>query len=258
MHHSKYRYPLNLQLFADGEEGGAAGGDGGQQLEKAFTQADVDRIVSERLGRVKSQYADHEEIIQMVKAFGYEGATAADIKAQIKAELDGRQKQAELKELEEEAKRKGATPDLLQEIRELKKELGEIKREREERIQQVEAQKAANVEWNKQVNEFQEKHKDVDFAKLEENEKFLKFLKRSNPKLTLTEVYEDYLELAGEAEKAAIAKLQSNLDRSTSSGRGKGDGDGGTHGLTSNQQRLAKENGMTFKEYSDLLGQIKK
>lgn len=240
--------------------GGAAGGDGGQQPgEKTFTQADVDRIINERLGRVKGQYADHEEIIQLVKEFGYEGKTAAEIKAEIKAEIDERKKKAELKDLEDESKKRGGTdPELLKEIRDLKQKLAKIEEDKVEREKEETAKKAANEAWNKQVSDFQAKYPDVDMDKLGENEKFMKFLKRADKSIPLLEVYEDYIDLVGDAEKAAIEKIKSNVDRSTSSGKGGGDPEKGTYNLTPQQQKLARDNSMSYKEYAELLGQIKK
>ncbi|MHB8916541.1 MAG: hypothetical protein ACYC4H_00825 [Desulfocucumaceae bacterium] len=53
-------------------------------------------------------------------------------------------------------------------------------------------------------------------------------------------------------------KEKDNADRSTSSGREKGDASGGTYGLTPRQQALAKEGGMSNKEYASLIKHVKK
>ena len=53
-------------------------------------------------------------------------------------------------------------------------------------------------------------------------------------------------------------KEKSNAERSTSSGREKGDASGGTYGLTPRQQGLAKEGGMSNKEYASLIKHVKK
>jgi hypothetical protein len=236
--------------------GGAAGGDSGlEQPGKTFTQAEVDAMMAKRWKDSELTAAELREMTDMVKQFGYEG-TPAEVKAQMKAELEERNKKRELKELEEEAKSKGADPELLKEIKELKKELGEIKKEREDRSKEAEAKKAADDAWLKQVDDFKVKHPDVDMDKLGKNEKFVRFLSRSNPKLALIDVYEDYLELASEAEKSAIEKIKSNDERSTSSGRGKGDADGGTYGLNATQQSIAREGGLSFKEYAERLKPI--
>jgi hypothetical protein len=67
--------------------------------------------------------------------------------------------------------------------------------------------------------------------------------------MPLTEMYEEYLDFLGDSEKEFTAKIQSNIDRSTSSGKQKGDALGGTYGLSADEQELAKENGMTLKEF---------
>jgi hypothetical protein len=89
------RIPINLQLFAEGDGGGAtsaagtgtgettpstsggAGTDattgnqaGGQQgQDKTFTQADVDRIVQERLARERDKYKDYDQIKADAEAY---------------------------------------------------------------------------------------------------------------------------------------------------------------------------------------------
>jgi len=235
---------------------GGAGADGGQESGKTFTQADIDRIVGERLAREKAKYSDHEDIVQMVKQFGYSGNSAADIKAQLQTEYEQRQKEQELHELQQEAKEHGTDPDLLKEIKELKKELSEIKQESKEKKEQIEKEKAAVESFGKQVSDFKTKYPDVDFENLDKNEKFVRFAKRSHPSLSLVDIYEDFIDLASGAEKEAIAKIQSSVNRSTSSGRGKGEAEGGTYGLTPRQQQLAKIGDMTYKEFADRLKPI--
>ncbi|CAI6073545.1 hypothetical protein [Cohnella sp. JJ-181] len=254
---------LDLQLFAgDGEgEEHDDDGDGGQnQPGKTFTQEEVDRIVGERLARAKKpeDYDDLREIGEHLKEFGYSG-TPAEVKAVLKQQAEEKRKAQELKDLEEEAEEKGASPELLADIKSLKDELKAIKKEKEDREQAAKDEKARQEAWNKQETEFKDKHPDVDLEKLGQNDRFVKFLSRANPTLSLLEVYEDFLDLVGGAEAAAIAKIKSNNDRSTASGKGGGgDHTGGTYGLNDHQVKLAKQNGMSVKEYAELLGQIKK
>lgn len=235
-----------------GAGGDNGGGDGGQQQPgKTFTQAEVDEMMSKRWKDAEMSKAELKELTDMVKAFGYAGSTPTEIKAQLKADLEQRQKAAELKELEKEADQYGADPELLKEIRDLQKELTDLKKAETDRQQQKSAQEAAQKAFEKSVADLQEKHPDLDTAKLFENEKFVKFAKRSHPSLSLIEVYEDYLDMASEAEKEAIEKIKANSGRSTSSGRGRGEPDGGTYGLTPSQQKLAKDSGMSFKDYAE-------
>jgi hypothetical protein len=225
-------------------------------------QKEVDRILNERFGR--EGIADMREIMETLKDFDYTG-TPAEVKAAIKqqAEIYKQQKaeaakQQELEDLQEEARKKGTSPELTAEIKALKDEIAELKKDKENAKKAADEQKKGAEVWNTQVSEFKEKHPEIDLAKLDKDEKFIKFVRRSHPGLSLTEKYEDYLEFVGGAQADAIKRIQSNIDRSTSSGRQGGDKTGGTYGLTPNQQALAKENDMTFEEYANYLKHIKK
>lgn len=220
-------------------------------------QAHMDKIIGQRITSVKASYAGYEdlkEIADNLKSFGYEG-TVAEVKAELKAEAEQRKKATELKELEEEAETTGTSPELLAEIKALKKDLAEIKSEKEQQKQQEEANKKAAESWTEQVAEFTTAHPDIDMDKLPSNEKFMKHLKNSNPSLSFLEVYDGFIELVGSVESEAIDKIKANDSRSTFSGKAKADPTGGTHGLTERQQKLAKDGDMSFKEYADLMKQ---
>lgn len=243
------------QPFFNADVGADEGGDGGQQPGKTFTQEEVDAMMKNRWKEAEMTKAELNEFADTLKQFGYQGSPS-EIKAALKQEAETRRKAAELKELEEEADLTGTSPELLSEIKQLKSELAEIKKDKEDQKKEKKAKEEAQESWNAQVTEFQEKYPDIDMDKLAKNEKFLNFVKKANPNVSLSEAYETYVELVGDAEKAAIAKINSNADRSTFSGKAKADPTGGTHGLTESQQKLAKENGLTFKEYSERLKDI--
>ena len=240
--------PINLQMFAEGDTDQ-------QVVEKTFTQADVDRIVQDRLGRESIQ--EMKEIVTTLQDFGYTG-TPAEIKAAVKAQAEEYRKQRELAEAEKEAKAAGTSPELMAEIRQLKQELAEIKQEKQESKKQSEAQKAAQERYRQEVDELRGKYPEIDTVKLAENPRFKKFLDNSHPKLTILQVYEDFKELVGETEAAAIAKITANVGRTTASGKGGGEATGGTYGLNAKQQEIAKEAGMNFKEYAEYLSHVRK
>lgn len=247
---------IRSPFYNEDDLGGGASDD--SQSGKLFSQEDVDRILGERLARERSSkvdYDDLKEVTALVQEFGYQG-TPAEIKAALKAEVEGRRKAAELQSLEEEAAESGTSPELLAEIKELKKELAEIKQDKQKAQKEQESRRKAEEAWTEQVTTFQEKHPEIDVDKLGKNEKFLSFMKKSNPNLSLVDIYETYIDLVGSAEKAAIDKIIANDERTTSSGKAKGDPTGGTHGLNDQQQKLARENGMSFKEYSERLKDI--
>jgi len=221
-------------------------------------QAEVDRIVGERLGRERQKYEgldDLRDLPDILKEFGYSG-TPAEIKQAVKADAERQKKQVELEQLQAEARRDGTTPELLAEIKEIKGKIAQYEQKEKETLQQFEARRQADQAWNQQVEAFVVKHPTVDLEKLSENQKFLRFVRGKD--LPLIDLYEDFVEIVGGAEAEAIAKLQSNVDRSTASGRQKGGAEGGTYGLTPRQQQLAKDGGMTMKEYADFLSHIKK
>lgn len=221
-------------------------------------QAAVDKIVGERLGREKGKYADYEdlkELVPLIQEFGYQG-TPAEIKAELRAEAEGRRKQAELEALKEEAKETGSSPELLAEIRALKAEMAEIKADKTASKQESEAKAKAEADWNKQVADFEEQHPDVDLPKLAANKDFMEYLEGASPALSISQNYERFVKFYGKASADAVAKLKSNIDRSTSSGRSKSDAGGSTHGLTDRQQQLAAENGLSNKEYAEYLKEI--
>ena len=84
------------------------------------------------------------------------------------------------------------------------------------------AEKQAFVE--RDLQEFMEKHPEVDLLKLEENPSFRRFCGSRYGVESLAALYEDYREIVGDAEKAARAAVQNRSRRSTGSG-GAGSGD---------------------------------
>lgn len=249
---------VKMPFFSAEGGGGDADADVEIPVGKTFTQEDVDRIVGERLTREKAARADYDdlkEVAETLKDFGYEGSVS-EVKALLKQQATERRKAAELRDLEEEADKTGTSPELLAEIKELKKELAEIKQDKLKQQKELEDKQKADDSFKEQVTVFNEKHPDVDVDKLSENKKFINFVQNSKPGLTLVDLYDNYIDLVGSAEAAAIEKIKANAERSTFSGKAKQEPSGGTHGLTERQQELAKGNGMTNKEYADLLKQV--
>ena len=235
------------------------GADGVIVPEKTFTQAEVEKIIGERLARDRKEVAlelkEHKELLEELRDYGYEGSVQ-EVKSLIKSQKEELQKQQEVEQLQQEAQQTGTSPELMAEIKELKKQLADITAERQAKEKELKAKIEAEESWNKQFNEFKEAYPDVDETKLNENPKFLKFIK--NKAGTLKELYEDFIELVGETEAEVMARSKSKDLRSTSSGKLTSSDTGATYGLTDNQKMLAKENGMTYKEYAEAMKTIKK
>ncbi|HET7666549.1 MAG TPA: hypothetical protein VFK56_10865 [Mycobacterium sp.] len=73
----------------DGDGGDGGSGDGGEQ-EQTFTQADVDRIVRERVKREREKFADYDDL----KAKAGEAATAEERIAALEKEIQATQREA--------------------------------------------------------------------------------------------------------------------------------------------------------------------
>lgn len=221
-------------------------------------QAEVDRIIGERLARAKvekpADYDDLQEIAQYLEDFGYSG-TPAEKKAAIKAYREEIKQQRELEELQKQAKTEGTSPELLAEIRELKKELSEIKGERQAQKQAVEEQKRKDEDWSKQVKEFKEEYADIDLDALNGDEDFLEFA--TGKQGTLKTIYERYIKYTSKLkEKTAeevTVKYKAKELSSTGTGKGGGKSEASEYGLSERQKQLAKGNGMSYKEYAELL-----
>jgi hypothetical protein len=229
-----------------------------EQQEKTFTQADIDRIVGERLSRDGVQ--DSKEIVELLKEFDYSG-TPAEVKAALKIQAESykrnkaeHEKQAEIDELNAQSQNTGTSPEILAEIKELKTKLADIEAERLAKKAEIENKVKTDSEWATQIKEFSTEYPDVILDELNENAKFIKFAK--GKKMPLKEIYADYLELIGETALEATAKVTSKASRSAGSSTGKVDS--GTYHLTTNQQQLAADNGMSLKEYAEMLSLVKK
>lgn len=85
---------FDLQFHADGDapKGGEGnktgdGGHGNEQPEKNFTQADVDRIVADRLKREKEKYADYDDLKARAKKLGDLEAAQMSEQEKLQAQL---------------------------------------------------------------------------------------------------------------------------------------------------------------------------
>ena len=119
---------FDLQFFADGD--GTANGDGGNvsEPEKVFTQADLDRVVKERIDRERKKYADYDELKKTRAALEEAGLSLEEVQ-----EL--RRKQEEnAKRQEQDDIKKGNTEKILAQMNEKHgKEVSELKAQLEQK-----------------------------------------------------------------------------------------------------------------------------
>lgn len=119
-------------------------------------QAEVDRIVQERLGREKEKYTDYEDlkgVTDELKAYGYTGSVK-DIREAVKTQREEAQRQQELQELQKQAKEDGTSPELLKEIRDLKNEITGLKKDNTEREKAIQAAAKVKEDFDNKVKEF--------------------------------------------------------------------------------------------------------
>ncbi len=152
----KDAFQINLQLFAEGDItdmgngndstasgepdlasllGNAGQGEDGQvqtqqQVDRTFTQADVDRIVSERLARERQKYQGYDEIQAQLGALQGYGYTLEDV-------LSHMEQQA----YQQQATEYGLTPEMAQKISELEHKVSTF--------EQVEADRMLESELNR-------------------------------------------------------------------------------------------------------------
>jgi hypothetical protein len=255
-------YKFKLPMFD--MEDDYSGGDGSAttSTEKTFTQSELDRIVKDRLAREREKYGDYDDykgVVEELNAYGYTGSPK-EVREIVKQQREAYQQQQELEDLHQQAEEDGVTPALAKKIKALEdklekstKVIDDLISEKESKVKEAESKAKADAEWTAQVNEFTNDHPDVDLDELAQNQKFIKFIRGKS--LPLKELYVDFIEFIGEAEAETIAKVHSKNARSTSSGKASSS-DGGSYGLSERQKTLAKNNGMSFKEYSELLKQV--
>lgn len=235
----------------------------GNVIFDAEEQAKVDEIIRERLARAKNEkpedYDDLKEIEAEIGEF-FEGATAAEKKAAIKAYKADLAAQKELEELQSKADEEGMTPALLKRLEAAEKKAEEANK----KLEAIEAEKTAKIEAEKiaklQEENYQLARKElldthgVDADDLQNDEDFMSFIEGKKD-INLTKEYEKFIKLTGKTASEAALKYKSKESRSTSSGKG-ASSDGATYGLTAKQQELAKNNGMTYKEYAEYQSHI--
>lgn len=138
--------------------------------------------------------------------------------------------------LEEEAKKQGKTVDELREEEENRSYISRKRREEKEQKEAMEALEKQKAFVAADLDTFMKKFPNVDPGKLEQNPKFRKFAKGRLYKEPLSELYEDYLDIVSDAEKAAVERAASRAARSTGGGQS-----GGADLLTAKQRAELEE-----------------
>jgi len=195
--------------------------------EKTFTQSELNKIVEDRVKRVKSEnpsdYEDLRAIASDLEEYGFVG-TVAEKKAALSEARKQVKLEREVKELEEEAASTGHSPEILKKLKDAEKKLKESE-SKLNKINDVEEGKRKELEkkteldegWKRQYNEFIDSHEDIDVDELIKDKKFLKYAKKHTGELG--EIYDDYAELMEETSNSIAEKFKRSESRSTGGGK---------------------------------------
>lgn len=227
--------------------------------EKTFTQADIDRIIQDRLAREKSKYNDYEdykELATILDDFDYADLSLAEKKKILKQQAEEYKAQKEAKEnedLEAKAQEKNVDPDLYKDIEKLKQQLEKFEQKEQLELEKNKQLEAAKEKSLREIKDFREKYADIDLEALVKKPKFKKLLDNAKPDLSLIQIYEDlYMEFNNDEED----KRELNNARATSSGKSGGNVSGRTYGLTVRQREIADESGLSYEKYAEFLKNI--
>lgn len=136
--------------------------------------------------------------------------------------------------LEAEAKRTGKSVAVLREEEENREFISKLRMQAQSSAQR--GTEAPTLDLQQDAMEFAEAHPDVDIVKLEQDQSFRRFAGTRLYRESLTQLYDDYLEITGAAGKSAVAKAESKAKRSTGGGS-----TGGDIKLTNAQQKELEE-----------------
>ena len=136
----------------------------------------------------------------------------------------------------EKAKREGRPEAEVEEEEANREFVSQSRREAAEK-KKADEEAARQQKWiAEDVKDFAERFPDVDLGKLDGNKAFRQFCGSRYGKEPLGDLYEDYLEIAGNAAQAAVQKAESKKERATGTGGGSG-----ADTLTASQQKELDE-----------------
>lgn len=213
----------------DGNEGAA--GDEADQQGRKQTRQDNAAIRSARLAARREAEADirrqtDEDIAKSGVINPYTKKPFASV--QEFREYGERQRQAEVKRVaketgrsEEDVEAELADKDFVRQMRR--------QADRDKAAKKAEEERRAFIQ--KDVQDFVKRHPGVDVEKLENNKAFLKFCGSRFGREPLGDLYDDFMEVVGQAGQAAVAKQEGRSQRST------GGGSTGGMAMTPSQQK---------------------
>jgi len=212
-----------------GSEGEKSSGDAGrsQQSHEDNRRYQAARRSGEEAGYQRAV----KEMNQRIARAGMRSPDTGEIIGDIDG-LESFSKSVRRQRIAEKAKREGR-PEAEVEEEEANREFVSASRREAAEKKKDEEKKAEQQAWiANDVRDFTKRFPDVDLGRLENNQAFRRFCGSRYAREPLGDLYEDYLEIAGEAAKAAVQKAESKTERATGSGVGSG-----AETLTASQQR---------------------
>jgi len=216
-----------------GSEGEKSSGDAGrsQQSHEDNRRYQAARRSGEEAGYQRAV----REMNRRIAGSGMRDPATGEIIGDIDG-LESFSKSVRKQRIAEKAKREGR-PEAEVEEEEANREF--VSQSRREAAEKKKAdEEAARVQkWiAEDVKDFAERFPDVDLGKLDDNKAFRRFCGSRYGREPLGDLYEDYLEIAGNAAQAAVQKAESKKERATGTGGGSG-----AETLTASQQKALDE-----------------
>lgn len=190
--------------------------------EKLFSQAEVDEMIQKRVARANKKEKDF--VARQAKRY----------KMSEDAFIQKMEDEQYKRDLELQARGNGLT-----------------KQEDIDNFVNTEfAKKPQGKPYEIQEKEFIEAYPNVDLAKLDKSEDFIKFLRNSRADLDLKDVYANFIELVDKAKSQAYLRKSSKNNRASNAGNGGNITNDKTYGLSKSQLNLCKANGIKPKDFA--------
>ena len=216
-----------------GSEGGQSSGDAGRSQQ---THEDNRRY---QAARRSGEEAGYQRAIREMNQRIARAGMRSPATGEIIGDIDGLESFAgtvRKQRIAEKAKREGRPEAEVEEEEANREFVSQSRREAAEK-KKADEEAARQQAWiARDVKDFAERFPDVDLGKLDENKPFRRFCGSRYGREPLGDLYEDYLEIAGNAAQAAVQKAESKKERATGTGGGSG-----ADTLTASQQKELDE-----------------
>lgn len=214
------------------------------ETEKMLPQSKVNEIVEKRVREKNAKIAELEkrDVSNLAKKYNLDPQEVEKI-------VEERVRNSRLESLADEAKELGVSPEFLLQIKEKEEKLNSYESKEKAEQEKLALEQMKREEINKQIKEFEEKHPDIDFYKLDADPGFNKFYEKLDKKsITVCEAYEEYVELVGDTKRRELDRLAYKEERSTG---GKPVDGSNNYGLDEAQLELCKINGIEPKKFAE-------